>query len=237
MESGVKFREKLNFDERIFFLELMPTLAGENLVFYDIGAHIGTVSSCVLKVPSVAHVYAFEPLSSVFNILQERLKKYPHVSCFNIALGSENAEAEIFVNYCLPSSSMYKMLPAHKEEFPQSEESIPEKINVVSLDDFVDEKRLKPPDVIKIDVQGSENQVLSGGADTIQKSKYCVIEMSLVTLYENCPLFNDIYKLMDSLGFKLIGFAGEVHGESGRQLQVDGIFENIRIKTGFDSVE
>jgi len=129
---------------------------------------------------------------------------------------------------------MYKILPAHKEEFPQSEESIPEKINVVSLDDFVDEKRLKPPDVIKIDVQGSENQVLSGGADTIQKSKYCVIEMSLVPL---CPLFEDNYKLMDSLGFKLIGFAGEVHGESGRQLQVDGIFENIRIKTGFDSVE
>jgi hypothetical protein len=99
-------------------------------------------------------------------------------------------------------------------------------VEVTRLDDYVREHSLPQPDLIKIDVQGYEDRVLRGGPMTIGKAKYCVIEMSMLPLYEGGPLFDDIYGMMRTMGFRLVGITGDLRGRSGRQLQADGIFVN-----------
>ena len=77
-------------------------------------------------------------------------------------------------------------------------------------------------------VQGFEDQVLQGGRETMGQAGYCLLEMSFRPLYEGSPVFDDIYRQMRELGFRLIGIVDILKGKSGLPLQVDAIFENER---------
>jgi FkbM family methyltransferase len=77
------------------------------------------------------------------------------------------------------------MQALHKEERPlASYEDHPEQVQVVRLDDFVHEKQLPLPDVVKFDVQGYEDRILKDVANTITHAAFVFLEMSLVPLYE-----------------------------------------------------
>ena len=160
------------------------------------------------------------------------MQHYPQVTCHNVALGDTNGPRDIHViDGTRDSSSLLKMDQIHKYERPGvSYESHLEKVSLVRLDDYVHEKNLPQPNVVKIDVQGYEDRVLRGGVTTIQSTHYCILEISFMQLYDNNPLFDDIYNQMREMGFTLIGVIGDRGGVSGRQLQMDGIFENARMR-------
>jgi len=201
---------------------------GHNIVVYDIGAGTGVFTSCVAKLANVQIVHAFEPLASSFEKLKIRTARFHYVFCHNVALGDTNGLADIWViEGCHDASSLLKMRELHKAERPGiCYADHPERVIVVRLDDYVREKNLPLPDVVKIDVQGYEDRVLRGGEDTIRHAQFCIIEISFEPLYEGSPVFDDIYRQMRELGFRLVGLGGELYGKSGRQLQVDGIFKN-----------
>jgi FkbM family methyltransferase len=227
-ETGVHCREALAYNERVFFLEFRPALAGDNLTVYDIGAANGVLSSCLAKLYNVRAVHAFEPILSAFAELTERTRQDPKVIRHNVALGDENRTMDInVVGGSRDSSSLLKIKNLHREEFRYiSCQNHLEKVNVVRLDDYVRDHHLPIPDVVKMDVQGYEDRVLCGGKNTISQAAYCILEISLVPLYESSPLFDDIYRKMRTMGFWLVGLGNPMRGESGRHLQLDGIFQN-----------
>jgi FkbM family methyltransferase len=227
-ETGVRLYESLDYKERIFFLDFQPALAGKNLVVYDIGAASGIASRCFAKLSNVRAVHSFEPIPSAFAELMEHTRQYPQIKQHNVALGDENCDMNIHViEGSRDSSSLLTMKQLHKTEFPKcSYQEHPEKVKVVRLDDFVQENNLPLPNVVKMDVQGYEDRVFRGGRNIIGKSDFCIIEISLEPLYENSPLFDDIYQQMRKMGFRLIGVGGSLRGASGRHLQLDGIFQN-----------
>jgi FkbM family methyltransferase len=230
-EASALVREPLDFLERRFYLQLRPALVGVALVVYDVGAASGVLSGCLAKLANVKAVQAFEPLPSAFAELAGRMKRYPHVTCHNVALGDNQGRHDMWViEGCRDSISLLKMKQLHKDERPGvSYNDHAEQVTVVRLDDYVREKGLPQPDVVKMDVQGYEDRVLRGGQATIFQAEYCILEISLAPLYEGSPLFDDIYRQMHEMGFRLIGIGGELYGQSGRQLQVDGIFQNEQL--------
>ena len=230
LETGIHFREVLSYTEQLCFLDFRSALNGDNLTVYDIGAAWGLVSSCSAKLNNVRNVHAFEPIPGAFAELTEHTRRYPHVKRHNVALGAENGEMDIWITAgARNASSLLKMQSLHKEEFHiNSFDNHPQKVQVVRLDDFVSENHLPLPDVVKIDVQGYEDRVLKGGAKTIVHAAYVILEMSFASLYEGSPLFDGIYQQMRDLNFELAGIGGKLYGASGRQLQVDGIFQNTK---------
>ena len=84
---------------------------------------------------------------------------------------------------------------------------------------------LLPPILLKIDVQGYEDQVILGATRIMQQVDSIMIEMSFQPLYQGQPLFDEIYQLLISKGFT---FAGNMDGLfsplDGSILQSDGIF-------------
>lgn len=227
-QTGVRLNGRLSFDENVFFLGVYPLLQGDRLVVYDIGASVGYVSTCLAKVSKVRQVYAFEPIRSVFETLKTRTAAYPHITCFQIALGDSAGSAEIHLNKSLTSSSLLKLLPTHGKEFPWTQELGTESIPIARLDDFAREQALLPADIIKVDVQGFELHVLAGAKQCLAQAKYCILELSFVPLFESGPSFDEIYGALRTAGYRLIGLSGEIRGKSGRVLQVDGIFENTQ---------
>jgi hypothetical protein len=97
---------------------------------------------------------------------------------------------------------------------------------VVCLDDLVGAGTVAQPDVIKIDVQGYEDHVLRGAERTLQGTRFCIIELSFVSMYKGSWLFDEMYEYMKQQGFGLIGVAGPVAVPLGAAPQIDGIFRH-----------
>ena len=89
------------------------------------------------------------------------------------------------------SSSLAAMLPSHEAAFPGSEVVREEPVEVRRLDDLVREEEiaLRPPVLMKIDVQGYEDRVIEGAGAVMDRIDTMIVEMSLVSLYEGQILF------------------------------------------------
>jgi hypothetical protein len=78
---------------------------------------------------------------------------------------------------------------------------------------------------LKIDTQGYEHKVLAGADAVLDRVRCVQLEMSLVQLYDDSLLFEDLFPLMQKLGFQFIGLeTGFTDRTTGRLLQVEGIF-------------
>ena len=87
----------------------------------------------------------------------------------------------------------------------------------------------EPIDFIKIDVQGSELDVLKGGEKTIKNTQFVSIEASLVEYNQGAPLIGDIVDKMREYGFHIADIV-EYHSfpqlYGGAIFQLDILFQN-----------
>ena len=80
-----------------------------------------------------------------------------------------------------------------------SEENIiKEKVQIHTLNDIFSTEVF---DLIKVDTQGSEIDILKGGSRIINHAKGIILEVSIERYNEGAPLYNDVVKFMDSIGF------------------------------------
>lgn len=196
----------------------------------DIGAHEGQFALETEKNLPSAVIYSFEPLSDVYTRLvgqdHSGVRKF---KAFNIALGDFNGKAKINRNKFSPSSSLLDMSEKHREAFPFTADTLKEAIEVRRLDDFVKEKglTLHPEILIKVDVQGFEDRVISGGIETFKKAKAVITEVSYIELYEGQPSFDALYKIFEELGFTYRGpVYTKFHPTSGLPVFSDALFVN-----------
>lgn len=82
-------------------------------------------------------------------------------------------------------------------------------------------------DLIKIDVQGSEIDIISGGIDIIKRAKGVLMEVSLVEYNKNSPLKEFVYEYMINLGFAPVENIGNInHPITYELIQQDILFLN-----------
>lgn len=198
----------------------------------DIGANTGQFAQMIHEVIPSAQILSFEPLSDCFSELKFNLNGIPGAQAFNIALGAKSGDQVINKSSFSPSSSILNMADVHKKIWPQSADCEQEKIRVERLDDVFREKNLEKNVMIKIDVQGYEKQVIEGGVNVFSRATIAVVEVSFTELYQDQPLFDDIYDVMMKLGFRYAGNIEQFSNPNdGRPLFADAIFENIRLLT------
>jgi FkbM family methyltransferase len=120
--------------------------------------------------------------------------------------------------------SFYKELTAHYTNIK------PLEIDVESLDNLCDAKKLQSPDFIKIDVQGAELDVLKGGHLVCQSAIFVYMECPIIKYNLGAPTLTDYVKFMEDIGF-FPSEIGELHySEKGFVLlQVDVLFVNKKL--------
>jgi FkbM family methyltransferase len=126
-------------------------------VFYDIGAHVGFYTILASKlVGDRGRVYAFEPLPRNIFYLKKHisLNKLKNVEIIEAAVSDKEGEENF-----LEVDSATSRLDPHGSF----------KVKTVSLDNLVKNKKILPPNVMKIDVEGAELKVLLGAKDIIEK--------------------------------------------------------------------
>lgn len=93
-----------------------------------------------------------------------------------------------------------------------------------TLDSFFKEKQF---DLIKIDVQGSELDIIKGGINMIKNARGVILEMSVEEFNTNAPLYNDVLQFMESLGFIKKETLNKInHPEFHYHIQDDVLFIN-----------
>jgi FkbM family methyltransferase len=128
-------------------------------VVYDIGAHVGFYTLLASKlVGDRGRVYAFEPLPRNIFYLKKHisLNKLKNVEIIEAAVSDKEGEE----NFLEADSATSRL-----------DNSGSFKVKTVSLDNLVKNKKILPPNVIKIDVEGAELKVLLGAKELIEKYK------------------------------------------------------------------
>lgn len=219
-------RSRSSHRERLVVLSLASGLRAPGTVVYDIGAADGTYAAALAEVATVSEVIAFEPLSDSYAELERRARENPRIRCFRLALGDGTGQVELRRSAWRDTSSVLPVGETIRSEFPLAAEiQGTETVDLARLDDVVAEHALPRPDVVKIDVQGVEDRVIRGGAQTLRGAGLCVIEVSFRPLYEGSGLFDDVYAAMRELGFALAAFDTPLLDSNARLLQANAFFE------------
>jgi hypothetical protein len=121
------------------------------------------------------------------------------------------------------------MADAHKRAFPWSAGETTIEVEMRTLDDVLAGAALAPKVLLKLDVQGYEDQVLAGAAAVLARTDYVAAEVSFRPLYQGQPLFDAIYARLVAAGFRYHGNLDQIPSpEDGRALQADAFFVRER---------
>jgi FkbM family methyltransferase len=215
----VKFRPQYALGEYAY----LTTLGIKTVI--DAGAHEGEFARMIKKLLPAANVISFEPLPDTFQQLENSMRGVAGWRGFNCALGDASASVQMHHNDYTQSSSLLPMADLHKEAFPETTHETTETVEVKRLDDILADLKLEAEILVKIDVQGYEDKVITGGEKVIGAAKAIIIEVSFRKLYEGQPLFDDIYRLLCERGFVYYGNLYQLLSPvDGCALQADALF-------------
>lgn len=211
--------------EKARFIAMLSTHR-VNLVF-DVGANTGQFARSLRDLGYRGRIVSFEALSETWNKLQEACRSDPAWEVAPRAVvGAEDAEIEFHIAGNPACSSALKMLDALVRIVPESASVGSEWLPLRRLDTIgASYVRSDSVLLIKADVQGFEREVLKGAPELLKKAIGLHLELSLVPLYENQCMYDEMIAEMKALGFEMWGFNPEfVDSGSGRMLQSNATF-------------
>jgi FkbM family methyltransferase len=150
--------------------EVCKILIQENTgkCFFDVGANIGLYTWEASELSPELEVISFEPDPYNFELLQMTLNesKKENVKIFSYALSNHSGQKEFHQdNITSATGSLAVGEKSWVEKYLQKPTATI-KVSSQKLDNFCQARRI--PGLIKIDVEGHENEVIEGGMRTIE---------------------------------------------------------------------
>jgi FkbM family methyltransferase len=192
----------------------------------DIGANVGQFGAQLRRAGFSGRIHSVEPLQNAFAQLQVSAAGDGRWTAQCAAVSAAPGTLRINVSGNSVSSSVLPMLDRHAEAAPQAQYVGAEDVVATTVDAIVAEHRLDPErTLLKIDVQGYEDEVLAGAAKSLDRFVGVRTEMSLVALYDGQLLMPEMVDLLTGHGLELWYLEpGFVDPQSRRLLQLDGLF-------------
>lgn len=172
--SRIVIRNLLEFHQKVLFANdagwepdvqrVVNTLLPQGGVFLDIGANLGFFSLLASnRVGPSGIVHSFEPVPAQYSHLVENLRRngVTNVTAQPFALSDREGSMDFFVSKTW-NSGVHSLFA-----LPDSERT---KVEVHTLDAYLASHKVRPPDLIKMDVEGAETLVLRGAAGLLRAS-------------------------------------------------------------------
>jgi len=170
--------------------------------FYDVGANIGIYSLWAARlVGDGGEVHAFEPVPSTRSLLSRFVaqnvgKLTAPVTVVPSAVGASAGQSYIDVR---PAESAL----AH---ITSGDTAAAVRVDATTLDDYFAGQSVaghRPPDLVKIDVEGYELEVLKGGRRLWASQPMIVLEVIPAHLARNGSSSADLYRLLGEAGYEV----------------------------------
>ena len=194
----------------------------------DAGANRGTFTDALLQLEQPSKIVMVEALPDLAARLKEQYAVRQCVSVVSAALSDTNGTSTFEVNEYDSSSSLLKIDPRNSEWFGRSLR-VAHKITVptITLPELMQREQLTEVDLLKLDLQGAERLVLSGGASVIRQVGVVFTEILFQPLYEGSWLFWDVQDYFVTRGFQLCSLSNIVHSSAGDLLQGNAIYRRV----------
>lgn len=149
-------------------------LLKDNHVAVDVGANNGAYCYFFKEIKKAKTVYAFEPLPNLYKKLTIWFK---NIELFNLALSNKKEVAKIHIP--IINDKLYESRAKLDDLKEANETGFKEiEINIDTLDDILNSKKLSQLDIIKIDIEGHELKAIEGAIQSINTFKpYLLVEI------------------------------------------------------------
>jgi FkbM family methyltransferase len=190
----------------------------------DVGANSGQFALVARRRFPDAKLVCLEPLARPRERLERVLDGAGEVQIMSVVAAAEDGEAEFVVSCADDSSSLLPMTALQVRTFPGTGEASRVTVRTVRLDGVIVPDRIARPALLKIDVQGSELEVLRGASGLLHAIDEVLVECSFVELYRGQALAAEIIDFLHGSGFAIEAVCSPVADSRGRVLQADFLF-------------
>jgi len=183
----------------------------------DGGANIGQFARAAVENFPETHVYSFEPLPEVAARFRANLADCPRVTFAESALGNRNGTLRFFrSSYDLASSALPSVGTKATEEI---------EVAVGRLDTLLTPEALRPPVLLKLDLQGYELEALRGATALLPLVQHILLEIAFESAYVGEASFGELYEFLRDAGFSFRCPVDTLSDDQGAIVQMDALFE------------
>lgn len=203
--------------------------AASGSIIIDVGGFDGGTSLYFAAQFKDLEVFCIEPNSRMNAQLKAVAKREPRIHVRNLALGAARGQARLHVTSNNVSSSINELNAEEIEKQPAVfqdwlREEAAETVTVSTLDEEFREAR----DVllIKLDTQGTELDVLKGGAELLRRTSFVLTEMNNHEMYKNACQYYEVDQFLREHSFHLVDIIVTYRAAEGVK-EYDAIYERL----------
>jgi FkbM family methyltransferase len=189
-------------DDDIRILEMLKAGGFDPRIVYDIGASNGDWSGAMAPVFPNAEFHLFEPavdlIAEYTPRMERNLAAHKNFTLHKFALGDTNGTTKI----CMSTDGFGNTTldVGTSSYFPTNSE-----VPIKTLDTAMAELELPTPQLIKMDVQATEDRILRGARNTLPAVEVLQVECWLRKAYgPETPLISQITEFMEAHAFTLV---------------------------------
>lgn len=190
----------------------------------DIGANRGQFALAARRFFPEAMIYSFEPLVNPADRFRGVFANDPNVCLRQAAVGQEQGLARMHLSAKDDSSSLLPITHRQSTIFPGTAEIGQTQVEIAPLRELLGDALIRPPALLKLDVQGYELQSLTGCEDVIPECEWVYVECSFVELYEGQAMAGEVMAWLRERAFGVDGVYNMVYDDEGRTIQGDFLF-------------
>lgn len=191
-------------------LEHDDLLAGRHYeTVVDVGANLGQFAMWSAEALGARRIICVDPLPDVGAQLSATAARLDgcDVEIVNAALGSRRGSQTLHITAASDSSSLLAVSANHGLRHALREVASPDVDVLVGDDVLLERAPLQRPLLVKIDVQGSESDVLQGLTEVLAQADAVLVEVSFADVYAGQSDASDVVQTMLHAGFALRGIA------------------------------
>lgn len=188
-------------------LLLMEHFLTSGDVYFDVGANSGMFLYKASQLTDESNIFAFEPIPRLYIVLKKIFKK---ANVFQIAFSNAVQSGVSFKIPVIKNQKYYSrgtLNTSYIEEGENDSKSI--KVDISTIDKFIEEKGLNRVDMIKIDVEGHEFDVIKGAANTL-KNLAPILQVEIEQRHHTYPI-SEIIDFIKRVGYECYYFNPELY--------------------------
>ena len=214
------------FHRKNIFADQRRLLGPDTRTVVDVGAHHGEEIATSLQMFPKAIVHAIEPAPESVEVLRRHYGDAPRVKIHAGSLAEVTGVSTLHTYAASECNSLtaYAPEPSLNRTALGTPGHVP--VQTWTLDQFCAEHGLDTIDLLKVDTQGAELRVLTGGVSVLtnRRIRLLVLEVSFVPLYERQAEADEILARLRQCQYRLYDWYNFTYDDNGQVLFGDAMF-------------